>query len=329
MEFYYTLQYRASADDAWLGVETLGPDDFRADFEYSPQPFNSDSGAYRVVIMEFPPDGAPFIDGEPEDQGVPSGQSAVFTVSVSSAEPISYRWYFNDELLVGETSATLIVTNAVPEDAGSYYAVVYGILDASTSAVVTLTIVTDPAPAMIEQHVDVGLYSGENATFSVRAFGAAPLIYRWFQDGTNLVATLTNSASLMVSNAQTGNAGSYQVVVSNQFGVATSAVATLAVTNLAPVITTFPQLDAQVSVGDSFTFSVVAVGSAPMTYQWYFTSAFGGPLEPVNGGTNASLTVTVVDGQVPETEGSYYVEITNPHGVGSTVGAPSNLEVFP
>ncbi len=327
---YYTLQYRATAEDAWLGVESLAWDEFDGTFIYTPQPFNPDSGAYRVVMMEFPPDGAPFIDGEPEDQGVPSGQSAVFTVSVSSAEPISYRWYFNDELLAGETNPTLIVTNAVPEDAGSYYAVAYGILGASTSAVVTLTIVTDPAPAIIEDPTNVGIYSGENATFSVQAFGASPLIYRWFLDGTNLVATLTNSSSLVLSNAQLANAGSFQVVVSNQFGVATSAAASLAVTNLAPVITTFPQQDAQISIGGTFTFSVVAVGSQPMTYQWFFISAFGGGTVSVAGGTNSSLTVSVPDSMsVPQAEGIYWVEIVNPHGTATTDSVPSNLDVFP
>lgn len=328
IEFYYTLQYRATAADAWLGVETLGPDDFRAEFEFSPQPFNADSGAYRVVITEFPPDGEPTIVGDLEDQGVPLGQSAVFTVSVSSAEPISYRWYFGDELMAGETSPTLMVTNAVPEDAGSYYAVAYGILGASTSAVATLTIVTDPAPAVNEQPSSAGIFSGENASFSVRVFGAAPLIYRWFLDGTNLVATLTNSSSLVLGNAQTANAGSYHVIVSNQFGVATSAAASLAVTNLVPVITTFPQPDAQISIGESFTFSVVAAGSQPITYQWFFLSSFGGGVVALADGTNSSLTVSVPDPiSIPQVDGIYWVEITNPHGTVTTETSPSNLEV--
>lgn len=329
-DLYYTLQYRATGDDAWLGVETFKGDEFDGEFQYTPQPFNSDSGAYRVVITELPPDGEPAIDGEPEDQGVPLGQSATFTVSVNSAEPISYRWYFNGELLVGETGSTLIVTNAVPKDVGSYYAVAYGILGASTSAVVTLTIVTDPAPAVIEQPAGVGIYSGENAAFSVQVFGAAPLTYRWFLNDTNLVATVVNSSSLVLSNVQTADAGPYHVVVSNQFGVATSAAASLAVTNLAPAIKTFPQQDAQVSIGGTFTFSVVAVGSQPITYQWYFISAFGGEPVTVAGGTNASLTVSVPDSMsVPQAEGIYWVEITNPHGSATTESVPSNLDVFP
>ncbi|MBK7999074.1 MAG: immunoglobulin domain-containing protein [Verrucomicrobia bacterium] len=297
MEYYYTLQYRASANDAWLGVETLGPDDFRADFEYSPQPFNADSGAYRVVITEFPPEGQPTIDGDLEDQGVPLGQSAVFTLSVNSAEPISYRWYFNDELLAGETNPTLIVTNAVPEDAGSYYAVAYGILGASTSAVVTLTVVTDPAPAIIEDPVGVGIYSGENATLSVRAFGAVPLTYRWFLNDTNLVATVVNSSSLVLSNVQTADAGLYHVVVSNQVGVATSAAASLVVSNVAPILTSLSPIQNHLTIPATFTLSVGVTGSQPFTYQWYIikTSA-GSPMEPelLPGETNSSYSASAL-----------------------------------
>lgn len=328
MEYYYTLQYRASAEDAWLGVETLGPDDFRSTFEYTPQPFNSDSGAYRVVITEFPPDGEPFIDADPEDQGVPLGQSAVFEVSVSSAEPIAYRWYFEDELLVGETRSTLIVTNATPEDAGSYYVVAYGILGASTSEVAALTIATDPAPVVIEQSVDFGIYSGENATFTVQAFGAAPLTYRWFLNDTNLVATVVNSSSLVLSNVQTANEGLYHVVVSNQFGVAVSAPAGLTVSNVAPVVTVLP-LDATVPVGSSATLSVEAYGSKPLTYQWHRVATEGGGVDgPIPGATNATYTVAVpapIDR--PEKEGLYWVEVTNPHGVASTVGNQALITV--
>ena len=118
--------------------------------------------------------------------------------------------------------------------------------------------------------------------------------------------------------------------VRNQFGVATSAAASLAVTNLAPAIKTFPQQDAQVSIGGTFTFSVVAVGSQPITYQWYFISAFGGGPVTVAGGTNASLTVSVPDSMsVPQAEGIYWAEITNPHGSATTESVPSNLDVFP
>jgi hypothetical protein len=74
---------------------------------------------------------------------------------------------------------------------------------------------------------------GSNATFQVSATGAPPLTYQWQFNGTNLAdgARITGSQSnrLVVANLQPGDAGAYQVVVSNPYGSTTSAVATLQV----------------------------------------------------------------------------------------------------
>jgi len=333
VEFKYTLQFRASPDDAWLGVETL-PDDeeeeVRLLFQYTPQPYNADSAAYRVVITTAGPEGEPFLDLEPEDVSVVDGQDAVFTVSSNSSEPVSYRWYFNDTLLVGETRSTLVIANAQPEQAGGYHVVAHGIFGATTSVVATLTVVTDPAPALIEQPANASLFSGENATFAVTVFGASPLTYQWYLNGTNLIAGV-NFSALVVSNAQTVDAGSYHVVVSNRFGVVTSGAASLSISNLAPTVNVLPQQDVQISIGDSFTFTVGAIGSRPLTYQWFISaSTFGGPEGPILGATNASYTVTVSSElDRPQKEGVYWVEITNPLGTTSTDGSPSLLDVFP
>ncbi len=328
MAFSYTLQYRPSTNDAWIGVETLSPDSFDAEFEYTPQPFNADSRAYRVVITEVDPDGAPIIVEDPQDVGVTDGQNAVFTVSAVSSEPLSYRWYFNDALLAGETQSTLIVTNAQSGDVGSYHVVVYGILGASQSAAATLTVVTDPSPALIEQPSSVSLLSGEDATFSVTVFGAAPLSYQWYLNETNLIAGV-NSSTLTVSNAQTADAGSYQVVVSNSFGLVTSSLATLAVSNTVPVVLSYPEQTLTPLVGDTVTLTVTAIGSRPLTYQWYsLLFADGGDGAPIAGATNAVLSFEIADHTaVPEFEGLYWVEITNPFGTTSTVDQQSIVDV--
>jgi hypothetical protein len=71
---------------------------------------------------------------------------------------------------------------------------------------------------------------GDTARMSVVGSGTPPLSYAWFFDGTAMPGA--TNASLVLSNAQFSQGGSYFVVLSNPFGVATSAVATLTVTNL-------------------------------------------------------------------------------------------------
>ena len=71
------------------------------------------------------------------------------------------------------------------------------------------------------------VYTGGNASFSVTPGGSSPFTYQWYFNGTN-IAGATNS-SLSLSNAQSTNAGSYNVVVSNIVGSVVSPGAQLTV----------------------------------------------------------------------------------------------------
>lgn len=73
----------------------------------------------------------------------------------------------------------------------------------------------------------------------------------------------------------------------------------------APAITTQP-LDQSVFAGQSATFTVVAGGSAPLSYQWYLDST-----TPLANATNAILTIT--NAQLTDI-GGYSVFVTNAFG---------------
>src|SRR5262249_3317548 len=68
---------------------------------------------------------------------------------------------------------------------------------------------------------------GGTATFSVTAGGTQPLGYQWRFGATSLSGA--TASSLILSNVQSSDAGTYSVVVSNAFGTATSSNATLTV----------------------------------------------------------------------------------------------------
>jgi hypothetical protein len=70
-------------------------------------------------------------------------------------------------------------------------------------------------------------FVGGGASFVVGAEGAAPLGFQWLKDGQPMPGQTATNLSL--SNVQFSNAGSYSLVVSNGFGMITSAVATLTV----------------------------------------------------------------------------------------------------
>ena len=139
-------------------------------------------------------------------------------------------------------------------------------------------------PAIASQPANQSVTVGQTAVFSVMATGTAPLTYQWQKNSANIsgatAASYTTPATLSGDNGAT-----FRVVVTNSAGSATSSAATLTVTaaSVAPSITTQPA-NQTVSVGQAATFSVVAAGTAPLTYQWQKNSA------NISGATAASFT---------------------------------------
>ena len=83
------------------------------------------------------------------------------------------------------------------------------------------------APAFTSNLSSRVVEPGMTAGFGVEVSGTPPFTYYWrFNESFSVGG---NSNQLTVVNAQAGNAGSYTVIVSNSFGVITSAVATLTV----------------------------------------------------------------------------------------------------
>ncbi len=140
--------------------------------------------------------------------------------------------------------------------------------------------------------------------FNVLAAGTAPLSYQWYYN-TNTPTLLVDATNSIVTLAdvQVANSDDYFVVVTNSFGSVTSSVARLTV-NIPnpPSILAQPQ-DQYVSPGGSATFSVVAGGSEPLSYQWYYNTNTMLP-----NATDNTLTITNVQAAVA---GSYSVVVSN------------------
>jgi alpha-tubulin suppressor-like RCC1 family protein len=122
------------------------------------------------------------------------------------------------------------------------------------------------APAIGTQPANATVSDGQAATFSVVGTGSGPLTYQWRRNGTD-IAGATSASYTTPATTLADSGAAYSVVIINSAGTVTSANATLTVTPIATAITAQPQA-ATVDAGQSATFTVVAVGSAPLAYQW-------------------------------------------------------------
>jgi pectate lyase len=177
------------------------------------------------------------------------------------------------------------------------------------------------APAITVQPQDTTNLLGNSATFSVTATGTAPLNYRWYFN-TNAPISGGTGPALTLNNIQFTNAGGYSVIVTNVAGAVTSRVALLFVTNIEtpPFITAQPQ-DQSVAQGQTVNFSVVAGGSVPLFYQWFFNGT-----TPLSNQTNALLTLT----NVAETDaGGYSVVVSNAFGTTNSLMATLTVNTNP
>jgi len=87
-------------------------------------------------------------------------------------------------------------------------------------------------PSIQTQPQSQTVNAGSSAQFSVTASGRPGVTYQWNFNGTAINGATNSSYSL--SNAQSGNAGSYSVVVSNAMGSVASNQATLTVNAVTP-----------------------------------------------------------------------------------------------
>jgi hypothetical protein len=128
---------------------------------------------------------------------------------------------------------------------------------------------TNPvAPFLTVQPVSVTVTVGQAATFNVSASGTAPISYQWRKNGANMSgATASSYTTPATTTADSGS--KFDVVVRNSAGSITSSQATLTVNSApsAPTLSTQPA-NQTVAAGQTATFSVVAAGTTPLTYQW-------------------------------------------------------------
>jgi pectate lyase len=270
-------------------------------------------------------DSAPVFTLQPASQSASLGDTVTFTASASGSPAPTFQWFKDGASISGATAASYSIPGANASHAGNYSVVATNSIGSATSATATLTVSSVAVkPAITTQPGSLSVAVGANATFSVVATGTAPLSYQWFK-GVAPIAGAT-SPTLAIPGVSAGDAGAYSVTVGNSAGSISSAVAQLTV--LLPPLLATPPSAATALTGASASFSVVAAGDGPFTYQWRKAGV------ALSGATATTATLTLGNVQFADA-GAYDVVVQGPGGtttsptVTLTVNGPPSIATHP
>lgn len=216
---------------SYLAIDIYGPT-HRCDLKYS----GPGGGAPPCVI----------ITGSPAPEYPCLLDTATFSVSGTSSDPLAYQWRRGGQPLVdgvtpggsvisGANEPTLTIDGVTSTDAGVYDCVLSAGCGSATSAPAALTI-AEPA-AIVGGPVSGSACTGSAASLSVSASGTA-LQYEWYHDSIQLADGQTGTGStisgssgptLTITGVGPADAGAYSCLVYNGCGSDLSPSATLSV----------------------------------------------------------------------------------------------------
>jgi hypothetical protein len=174
-----------------------------------------------------------------------------------------------------------------------------------------------------QQPVDAAVVEGATASFSTGVSGLGQT-YQWYDvTGGGFLAFPGQTSTNLVFTAQHNqDQHRYALVISAGLTSVTSSVVTLTVQSSAPVITSDVPAETLVYSGRSISFSVTAIGSAPLSYQWQKNGTNLTDTSTLTG--SHSNILTIANAQATDA-GTYQVIVAN--SIGTNNSALSALTV--
>lgn len=157
------------------------------------------------------------------------------------------------------------------------------------------------APLIINPPIGGTFYSGRDLILKSKVLGTAPMNLQWLKDGNPIPGA--QDETLVLTFAQSSDAGSYQLVAANNLGVAQSVAVPVTVVDRAPVFMSAVQ-SRFAYYGSPFSVGASVIGSGPIEFTWLQNGT------PVYFDTND----LIFDRALPQHGGSYQLIVSNPFG---------------
>lgn len=168
---------------------------------------------------------SPSITAHPPNRTVCAGVATSLSITASGTG-ITYQWRRNDVNISGATAALYSLPSPTPANSGTYTCVVTGTCGTATSNPATVTvnsgaaITAQPAPTTT-------VTAGQPASFSVTATGSPLPTFQWRKGAVNISGATGSTFSIPATTI--ADSGSYDCIVTNICGSATSSTAVLTV----------------------------------------------------------------------------------------------------
>ncbi len=251
---------------------------------------NIDNGSKGVYWVQSPEGIAPYGSGAASALFYSGGLGGSAGIRYDGSRDGGRVVYFGFPF---ETITTESVRNAYMADALGYLSARFG-------------------PAIFIQPQPVVVVQGGSTNLFARTSGSFPRAYQWRKDGQDIPGA--TSLVLNRSNVQAADAGDYEIVISNSVTSVTSQVARVTVL-LPPSITTQP-VPLNLIKGQTASFSVVASGTEPISYQWLW---HGTNIAGATGTSYSKTNVALADA------GPYSVLLAN--NIGTLLSSSALLSV--
>jgi len=213
----------------------------------------------------------PVILQQPIGITVTEGMTTNISVVVSSSTALTYQWQQNSNPVPGATSATLVFSNIVPSQSGTYTVGIFNGGGSAFSIPVVVNVLPLPVITLHPQSQNVA--SNGTFTLTAAATGTGPLRYQWrFTPPGDAPVNIPNATntSLIISNANLfAHGGNYEMTVTDDIGTRSTLPATVIVL-VRPSFILQP-VGLSVLQGQSARFTVQAVPQhplLPLTYRW-------------------------------------------------------------
>ncbi len=112
---------------------------------------NSPVATLAVNPVVFPPT----ITMQPQNQMVPEGSNASFTVTATGSLPLTFQWQFHGTNLIGQTLASLSLPGVTSNQAGPYMVVITNVAGATNSQTAILSVIGPGSESLAYLHYNV------------------------------------------------------------------------------------------------------------------------------------------------------------------------------